>query len=127
MDIDNRVIRLEEFAAVTGERLARIESRLEDTVTKADLAEKVGELKAELAGKVGELKSDIHRTANETIRWIVGMGVGLGVAAITIITFVLNYATPKALVTPVTSAAPITIYTQPVTPATPATPTPTAK
>jgi hypothetical protein len=127
MDIDNRVIRLEEFAAVTGERLARIESRLEDTVTKADLAEKVGELKAELAGKVGELKSDIHRTANETIRWIVGMGVGLGVAAITIITFVLNYATPKAPVTPVTSAAPITIYTQPVTPATPATPTPTAK
>ena len=127
MDIDNRVIRLEEFAAVTGERLARIESRLEDTVTKADLAEKVGELKAELAGKVGELKSDIHHTSNETIRWIVGMGVGLGVAAITIITFVLNYATPKAPVTPVTSAAPITIYTQPVTPATPATPTPTAK
>jgi len=127
MDIDNRVIRLEEFAAVTGERLARIESRLEDTVTKADLAEKVGELKAELAEKVGELKSDIHRTSNETIRWIVGMGVGLGVAAITIITFVLNYATPKAPVTPVTSAAPITIYTQPITPATPATPTPTAK
>jgi hypothetical protein len=123
MDIDNRVIRLEEFAAVTGERLARIESRLEDTVTKADLAEKVGELKAELAEKVGELKSDIHRTSNETIRWIVGMGVGLGVAAITIITFVLNYATPKAPVTPVTpvtSAAPITIYAQPVTPAPPA-------
>lgn len=120
MDIDNRVIRLEEFAAVTGERLARIESRLEDTATKADLAEKVGELKAELAEKAGELKSDIHRTSNETIRWIVGMGVGLGVAAITIITFVLNYATPKAPVTPVTSAAPITIYAQPVTPAPPA-------
>ena len=109
MDIDNRVIRLEEFTAVAGERLARIESRLEDTVTKADLAEKVGELKAE-----------IHRSANETIRWIVGMVVGLGVAAITIITFVLNYATPKAPVPPFTSAAPITIYTQPVTPATPA-------
>lgn len=127
MDIDNRVIRLEEFASVTGERLARIESRLEDTVTKADLAGQVGELKAELAEKVGELKSDIHRTANETIRWIVGMGVGLGVAAITIITFVLNYATPKAPVTPVTSAAPITIYTQPVTPAVPAPSAPAPK
>lgn len=115
MDIDNRVIRLEEFAAVTGERLARIESRLEDMATKADLAE-----------KVGELKSEIHRTSNETIRWIVGMVVGLGVAAITIITFVLNYAMPRAPVVPVTPAAPITIYTQPV-PAAPAAPAPTGK
>ena len=126
MDIDNRVIRLEEFAAVTGERLARIESRLKDTVTKADLAEKVGELKAELAEKVGEIKSDIHRTANETIRWIVGMVVGLGVAAITIITFVLNYAMPRAPAAPVAPAAPITIYTQPIMPALPATPSLTA-
>ena len=126
MDIDHRVIRLEEFAAVTGERLARIESRLEDMATKADLGEKVGELKTELTQKMGELKSEIHRTSNETIRWIVGMVVGLGVAAITIITFVLNYAMPRAPVVPVTPAAPITIYTQPV-PAAPLAPAPASK
>jgi len=95
MDIEHRVVNLEEFAAVTGERLARIEARLEDMATKADLA---------------ELRAEVHRSANETIRWIVGMGIGLGVAGITIITFVLNNATPKV---PPAPGAPITIYTQP--------------
>lgn len=95
MDIENRFVRLEEFATVTGERLARIEARLEDMATKADLA---------------ELRAEVHRSANETIRWIVGMGIGLGVAGITIITFVLNNATPKV---PLAPGAPITIYTQP--------------
>lgn len=95
MDIEPRVVKLEEFAAVTGERLARIEARLEDMATKADLA---------------ELRAEVHRSANETIRWIVGMGIGLGVAGITIITFVLNNATPKV---PPAPGAPITIYTQP--------------
>jgi len=95
MDIENRFVKLEEFAAVTGERLARIEARLEDMATKADLA---------------ELRAEVHRSANETIRWIVGMGIGLGAAGITIITFVLNNATPKV---PPAPGAPITIYTQP--------------
>lgn len=95
MDIENRFVRLEEFAAVTGERLARIEARLEDMATKADLV---------------ELRAEVHRSANETIRWIVGMSIGLGVAGITIITFVLNNATPKV---PLAPGAPITIYTQP--------------
>ena len=95
MDIEHRFVKLEEFAAVTGERLARIEARLEDMATKADLA---------------ELRAEVHRSANETIRWIVGMGIGLGVAGITIITFVLNNATPKVQPAP---GAPITIYTQP--------------
>ena len=103
MDIEHRFVKLEEFAAVTGERLARIEARLEDMATKADLA---------------ELRAEIHRSANETIRWIVGMGIGLGVAGITIITFVLNNATPKV---PPAPGAPITIYTQPA-PATPQAP-----
>ena len=103
MDIEHRVVQLEEFAAVTGERLARIEARLEDMATKADLA---------------ELRAEVHRSANETIRWIVGMGIGLGVAGITIITFVLNNATPKV---PPAPGAPITIYTQPA-PATARTP-----
>ncbi len=103
MDIEHRVVRLEEFAAVTGERLARIESRLDETATKADLTD----LRA-------GLRAEIHSSANDTIRWIVGVGIGLGVAGITIITFVLNNATPKA---PPTPPAPITIYAHPASPA----------
>lgn len=111
MDIEPRVIRLEEFAAVTGERLARIESRLDQTATKADLSD----LRA-------ELRAEIHSSANDTIRWIVGVGIGLGVAGITIITFVLNNASPKV---PPAPAVPITIYAQPA-PATAQAPQPNA-
>ena len=103
MDIENRVFRLEDFATVANERLGRIEARLDQTATKADLSD----LRA-------ELRAEIHSSANQTIRWIVGMSIGLGVAGITIITFVLNNATPKA---PPAPAAPITIYAQPAPPA----------
>ncbi|WP_432377583.1 hypothetical protein [Duganella sp. P38] len=96
--MEDRFEKLEAFAADTRDRLARIESRLDQMATKADLAE-----------KVGELKTEIQRSVNEMIRWMVGTAIGLGVAAITVITFVLNNATPKAPPPPPT---PITINTQ---------------
>lgn len=96
--MEERVEKLEEFAADTRDRLSRIESRLDQMATKADLAE-----------KVGELKTEIQRSVNEMIRWMVGTAIGLGVAAITVITFVLNNATPK---TPPMPPTPITINTQ---------------
>lgn len=96
--MEERIVKLEEFAADTKDRLVRIESRLDQMATKADLAE-----------KVGELKTEIQRSVNEMIRWMVGTAIGLGVAAITVITFVLNNATPK---TPPLPPTPITINTQ---------------
>lgn len=96
--MEDRIEKLEAFAADTRDRLARIESRLDQMATKADLAE-----------KVGELKTEIQRSVNEMIRWMVGTAIGLGVAAITVITFVLNNAMPKAPPPPPT---PITINTQ---------------
>lgn len=101
--MEKRIEKLEEFATIANDRLARIESRLDQMATKTDLAE-----------KMGELKSEIHRGANETIRWMIGTAVGLGVAAITVITFVLNNATPKtAPVIP----SPVTVITgQPASP-----------
>lgn len=96
--MEDRIEKLEAFAADTRDRLARIESRLDQMATKADLAE-----------KVGELKTEIQRSVNEMIRWMVGTAIGLGVAAITVITFVLNNATPKAAPP---APVPITINTQ---------------
>ncbi|MFA9219159.1 MAG: hypothetical protein ACEQSK_18915 [Sphingomonadaceae bacterium] len=78
--MENRVEKLEEFAVETRERLARIESRLEQMVTKADLHE------------FGARMQELNAT---TVRWIVGIGVGMGIAAITVMTFVLNNAAPK--------------------------------
>jgi hypothetical protein len=49
-------------------------------------------------------KADLSDLAASLIKWMVGTAVGLGVAAITVMTFVLNNAVPKA-----PAAAPIVI------------------
>lgn len=72
--MEARVLKLEEFAQDTRDRLTRIETRLEQTVTKGDLSESM----------------------HNMVKWIVGTAAGLGVASITVMTFVLNNAAPKA-------------------------------
>jgi hypothetical protein len=51
-------------------------------------------------------KADVHEATTKLTQWMVGVAVGLGVAAITVGTFVLNNATPKA---PAAQQAPIII------------------
>lgn len=85
-DMEARVAKLEDFAQDTRERLTRIETKLDSFATKADLQEMSGSM----------------------IKWMVGTAVGLGVAAITVMTFVLNNAAPKVPTTP-PAQAPIII------------------
>ena len=80
-DVEKRVEKLEKFvdearADLRGidVRLTKIESRLEQTPTKADLTDAI----------------------NGQIKWIVGTAIGLAVAGISVMTFVLNNAVPKA-------------------------------
>lgn len=77
-------------------RLGKIEMRLDVTATKAD----------------------IQDSANALIKWIVATAALLGAAAITVMTFVLNNATPKA---GPAASAPIVISV-PVQPGTPVAP-----
>jgi hypothetical protein len=87
---------LEEFIAETRERFARIETRLDQTVTRADLLE-----------AVGGLRSDMAKGFLSMVKWIVGTAVGLSAAAVTVMTFVLNYATPpRNPPVPIIQAAP---------------------
>jgi hypothetical protein len=83
-DMEPRIAKLEEFATDARERLVRIETRLDQTATKADLQE-------------GLLS---------VIKWIVGTAAVLVAMAITVMTFVLNNAVPKA---PAAQPAPIII------------------
>ena len=78
--MEARVLKLEDFAVETRDRLTRIETKLDGTSTKADLA---------------DLRSEMHQGFGDIVKWIVGTAVGLGVAAITVMTFVLNNAAPK--------------------------------
>lgn len=84
--MEARLTKLEEFASDAKERLAMIEVRLDQTATKADIAE----------------------LTSTMVKWIVGTVSGLGIAGITIMTFVLNNAVPKSA-----ALAPIVIYAQP--------------
>lgn len=89
--MEERVGKLEEFAQDAKDRLIKIETRLDQTVTKADLSDAM----------------------NAQIKWMVGTAVVLGVAAITVMTFVLNNAIPKVPTAPAVTPAPIVIYAQP--------------
>lgn len=74
MNIEPRLVKLEEFATETRERLAKIEARLEQMATRADM----------------------HEGFNRIITWIVGVAIVLSTTAVTLMTFVLNNAIPRA-------------------------------
>lgn len=96
--MEPRIAKLEEFVVeartelrTIDVRLTKIETRLDATATKADVAE----------------------LGSTMVKWIVGTVSGLGIAGITVMTFVLNNATPKSA--PTAQPAPIIIYAQPQT------------
>lgn len=94
MNIEPRLVKLEEFATETRERLAKIEARLEQMATRADM----------------------HEGFNRIITWIVGVAIVLSATAVTLMTFVLNNAIPRAAsATP----APIVISVPQAAPAAP--------
>ena len=98
--MEARVMKLEDFAQDTRDRLTRIETRLDNTATKADVA---------------ELRAEISDTKADLVKWIVGTAIGLGVAGITVMTFVLNNAAPKASIAPAQQPIIINIPAQPAT------------
>lgn len=102
--MEARLAKLEEFAIDTRERLAKIEQRLELMATKADLS---------------ALQVEMHKGFADMVRWVVGTAIVLGATALTVITFVLNHASPKAP----QLQTPVIIYAQPPAPA----PTPPVK
>ena len=73
----------------TCERLERTCERLERTCERIDTEVKV------LRQDLNEYRVETKRDIENAIRWIVGVMLAISMAAITIITFVLNYATPK--------------------------------
>lgn len=102
-----RVTKLEAFAAEAFRRFDRLDAtceRLERTCEHIDTEVKV------LRQDLNQYRIETKRDIDNAIRWIVGVMLAISMAAITIITFVLNHATPKAQ--PATQQ-PIVIYAIP--------------
>ncbi|OEZ54300.1 MULTISPECIES: hypothetical protein [unclassified Duganella] len=89
-----RLERLEEFAIEARERMIKIETRLDH-------------IEANMA-----TKADLANLSATMIKWIVGMVSGAGLAAITVMTFVLNNAVPPRAA-PSASPAPIVFQLPP--------------
>lgn len=62
-------------------RLSKLESIVSTLATKLDIA---------------DLRSEMHKGSGDVIKWVVGTAIAISAAGVTIITFVLNNATPKA-------------------------------
>jgi len=92
--MEARLIKLEEFAIETRERLAKIELRLEQTATKADIA---------------DIRADMQQSSTDILRWMIATAIGLFFGFGGLLFMMSN--SPK-------SPAPIVIYAQP--PAVPA-------
>ena len=94
-NMEARVIRLEDFAQKAEARFDGIDKRLDGIDVR------LNGIDVRLAGIDAKLdtfatKADLHEMGGSMIKWMVGTAVGLGVAAITVMTFVLNNAAPKA-------------------------------
>ncbi|WP_348696147.1 hypothetical protein [Duganella fentianensis] len=86
--MEARIAKLEEFAADAKQRLVLIETRLDQTATKAD----------------------VHEMTAAMIKWTVGTAVAIVVAAISVITVVVNTAAQRSPAGVVPTSAPVIIY-----------------
>ncbi|RFP15841.1 MULTISPECIES: hypothetical protein [unclassified Duganella] len=90
MDIDTRFIRLEEFAVEARQRLERLEEfAIEARERLIKIETRLDHIEANMV-----TKADLANLSATMIKWIVGMVTGAGLAAITVMTFVLNNAVP---------------------------------
>lgn len=80
-NMEARIEKLESFAVDARESLAKIEARLDQTATKSDIE---------------SLRADVHKGFTENNRWVIGTAFAGMMAFVTIMTFVLNNAVPKA-------------------------------
>jgi uncharacterized coiled-coil protein SlyX len=103
------------------QRMDRFEGRMDRFEGRMDRLDKhVNETRLEIQSmnvRLAQLdhmatKSDLQQAINSMVKWVVGSMLGAGVAGVTIMTFVLNNATPK--VAPA-SPAPIIIQLPPAT------------
>jgi hypothetical protein len=85
-----------------------LDARLETIET--DMGGRIATLEAKIDGKFAELRTDMHKGFADMTKWIVATVLGVGVFSVTVMTFVMNNAVPKA---PASPPSPIVVYVAP--------------
>jgi len=90
-------------------RLELIETRMDARVEAIDakLATGLASMELLLDRKFAEFDSTLHKSTADTVKWVAGIVMGLGIIGISLMTFLLNNVTPKT-----STPAPIVIYAQ---------------
>jgi uncharacterized coiled-coil protein SlyX len=100
--LEERITGLEEFAADAKLRLTRIEAHLDQITSRVD----------QTVRDVNEVRVAMHKGFADMTKWIIGTAMAMSAAGIVVMTFVLNYATPRPAPTATPPAA-IVVYAQP--------------
>ena len=125
--------RLEAFEANVNGRFAELNAKIDKSVAElnekidksvaelnAKIDKSVAELNAKIDKSVAELRKDIAEFSSRMVQWMVGLFLASMAIFITLMTFVLNNAVPKA--TPATPPVIIQLSPQGVTIPPPAAP-----
>lgn len=83
-------------------RLTKLETQFETVIPTLATKVDIGDVRSEISS----VRAEIHKSTSDIVKWIVGTALAMFALGLTIMTFVLNNATPKAQ-TP--QAAPIII------------------
>lgn len=76
--------------------IAGLEARMDARPTKDEMKAAIAGLEARMDALRNELSAKIEKGISETIKWVVGLAFAGAMAIVTLMTYTLNNATPKA-------------------------------
>lgn len=104
--------RLSAISAATDARIelaaAKMDARFDANEARID--GRLASIEQLVSKKFAEFDATLHKSTADTVKWVAGTVMALGVIGISIMTFLFNNLTPKASASP---PAPIVIYSQP--------------
>lgn len=94
-DMDARLAKLEALIPTLSTKEEVVKLRGETKEGFADVRASIESVRGEIKASIEAVRSDMHKNTSEIIKWVVGTAIAISMAAITIMTFVLNNATQK--------------------------------
>jgi hypothetical protein len=102
-------------------RLETIDTRMDGRLAaiEATMESKLSSIEQMMGRKFAEFDATLHKSTSETVKWVAGIVLGLGVIGISLMTFLINNAVPRVAAStpaPIIIAVPSNISPPPVAP-----------